>query len=38
MKKYFKGAIARVRFYTASMVFIEPINVLTEKQLRNTVR
>lgn len=38
MKKYFNGAIARVRFYAATMGFIEPINVLTEKQLRNTVR
>lgn len=37
MKKYFKGAIARVRFYAATMGFIEPIDVLTTKQLRNTV-
>ena len=38
MKKYFKGAIARVRFYASAMGFIEPIDVLTAKQLRNTVR
>jgi hypothetical protein len=38
MKKYFKGAIARARFYASTMGFIETIDALTEKQLRNTVR
>jgi hypothetical protein len=44
MKKWFKNnysvksIFSRARAFAATMGFIEPIDVLTVKQLRNTVR